>query len=169
MFVPRGTEFHVSPIYLQVCTYYVSFPLEFRPEFLSLEFQTKLILSWNDLILTCVPTESGNAAKFRGFRKMLPGRYRNKKRNAHPSTHSKLQIFAIPSTYVILHIIEKGQRPIYTLIVHHFRHAVTYISPLLVYTHYVFIFLFFRLLLVYLNLVRLFGSYINLYFCLPPL
>jgi len=47
---------------------------EFQPEFLSPEFQTKLILPGNDLILTCVPTESGNAAEFHGFRKMRPGR-----------------------------------------------------------------------------------------------
>ena len=90
MFVPRGTEYHVSPIYLQVRTYYVSFPPEFRPEFLSPEFRTKLILPWNDLIPTCVPTESGNAAEFRGFRKMRPGRNRNTKRNAHPRTGEHL-------------------------------------------------------------------------------
>ena len=59
-------------------------PPEFRPEFLSLEFRTKEILPGNDLILTCVPTESGNAVEFRGFRKMRPGRNRNTKRNAHP-------------------------------------------------------------------------------------
>jgi hypothetical protein len=74
-----------SYIDLQVRTYYVSFPLEFRLEFLSPEFWTKLILPWNDLIPTCVPTESGNAAEFRGFRKMTPGRNRNTKWNAHPS------------------------------------------------------------------------------------
>ena len=73
-----------SYIDLQVRTYYVSFPTEFRPEFLSLEFRTKLILPWNDLILTCVPTESRNAAEFCGFQKMTPGRNRNRKRNAHP-------------------------------------------------------------------------------------
>jgi len=84
MFVPRGTEYHVSPIYLQVRTYYISFPPEFRPEFLSLEFWTKLILPWNDLIPMCVPAESGNAAEFRGSQKMTPGRNQNRKRNAHP-------------------------------------------------------------------------------------
>ena len=57
---------------------YVSFPPEFWPEFLSPEFWTKLILPWNDLIPTCVPTESGNAAEFRGFRKMTPSRNRNR-------------------------------------------------------------------------------------------
>jgi len=76
-----------SYIDLQVCTYYVSFPPEFRPEFLSPEFRTKLILPWNDLIPTCVPTESRNAAEFRRFQKMTPGRNRNRKRNAHPSNH----------------------------------------------------------------------------------
>ena len=45
-----------SYIDLQVHTYYVFFPTEFRPEFLSPEFRTKLILPWNDLIPTCVPT-----------------------------------------------------------------------------------------------------------------
>ena len=85
MFVPRGTEYHVSPIYLQVCTYDVSFPPEFQPEFLSPEFRTKLILPWNDLILTYITTESGNAAEIRGFQKMTPGRNRNTKQNAHPS------------------------------------------------------------------------------------
>ena len=57
---------------------YVFFPPEFWPEFLSPEFWTKLILPWNDLIPTCVPTESGNAAEFRGFRKMTPSRNRNR-------------------------------------------------------------------------------------------
>ncbi len=69
---------------LQVRTYYASFPPEFWPEFLSQEFRTKLILPGNDLILTCVPTESGNAAEFCGFRKMTPCRNRNRKWNAHP-------------------------------------------------------------------------------------
>ena len=73
-----------SYIDLQVRTYYVSFPPEVRPEFLSLEFWTKLILPGNDLIPTCVPTESGNAAEFRGFRTLTPGRNRTTKRNAHP-------------------------------------------------------------------------------------
>jgi hypothetical protein len=39
-----------SYIDLQVRTYFVSFPPEFRLEFLSPEFRTKLILPWNDLI-----------------------------------------------------------------------------------------------------------------------
>jgi len=67
------------PSYLQVRMY-----PEIRPKFLSPEFRTKLILPWNDLIPTCVPTESRNAVEFRGFRKMTPGRNRNTKRNAHP-------------------------------------------------------------------------------------
>ena len=74
---------HTGPSYLQVCMY-----PEIRPEFLSLEFRTKLILLWNDLIPTCVPTESGNAAELHGFRTMMPGRNRNTKRNAHPSFSS---------------------------------------------------------------------------------
>jgi len=69
-----------SCIDLQVRTYYVSFPPEFRPEFLSPEFRTKLILPWNDLIPACVSTESRNAAELRGFRKMTPGRNRNRKK-----------------------------------------------------------------------------------------
>ena len=69
-----------SYIDLQVRMYYISFPPETRPEFPSPEFWTKLILRWNDLI----PTESGNAAEFHGFRKMTPGRNRNTKQNAHP-------------------------------------------------------------------------------------
>ena len=69
---------------LQVRTYYVSFPTEFQPEFLSPEFWTKLILPWNDLIPTCVPTESRNVAEFLGFQKMTPGRNPNRKQNAHP-------------------------------------------------------------------------------------
>ena len=81
MFVTRGIVSYgivaevTGPSYLQVRMY-----PEIRPEFLSPEFQTKLILPWNDLILTFVLTESRNAAKFRGFRKMTPGRNRNKKR-----------------------------------------------------------------------------------------
>jgi len=93
MFVTRGIVSYgivaevTGPSYidLQVRTYYVSFPPEFRPEFLSPEFRTKLILPWNDLILMCVPAESENAAEFRGFRKMTPDRNRNTKWNAHPS------------------------------------------------------------------------------------
>jgi len=62
--VAQNTMFH---LYLQVRTYYVSFPPEFRPEFLSPELRTKLFLPWNDLIPTCVPTESRNAGEFCGF------------------------------------------------------------------------------------------------------
>ena len=62
-----------------------SFPPEFRPEFrIPLDSRTKLILSWNDLIPTCVPRNQQNSAEFRRFRKMRPVRNRNKKRNAHP-------------------------------------------------------------------------------------
>jgi len=77
-------EVTVLPIDLQVRTYYVSFPPEFQPEILTPEFRTKLILPWNDLIPTCVPTESRNAAEFSVFQKMMPGRNWNRKRNAHP-------------------------------------------------------------------------------------
>jgi len=85
MFVTRGIVSYgimaevTGPSYLQVRMY-----PEIRPEFLSPEFRTKLILPWNDLIPICVPTESGNAAEFRGFWKMTPGMNRNTKRNAHP-------------------------------------------------------------------------------------
>jgi len=93
MFVTRGMVSYgivaevTGPSYidLQVRMYYIFFPPEIWLEFLSPEFQTKLILPWNDLIPTCVPIESRNSAEFRGFQKMTPGRNRNTKRNAHPS------------------------------------------------------------------------------------
>jgi len=91
MFVTRGIVSYgivaevTGPSYLQVRMY-----LEIRPEFLFLspEFRTKLILPWNDLTPTCVPPEPGNSAEYPEFRKMRPGRNRNKKRNAHPSLTS---------------------------------------------------------------------------------
>ena len=102
MFVTRGIVLYgivaevTGPSYLQVRVY-----PEIRPKFLSPEYRTKLILPWNDLIPTCVPTESGNAAEFRGFRKMTPGRNRNTKQNAHPSTANGNEIINVPSWFEV--------------------------------------------------------------------
>jgi hypothetical protein len=92
MFVTRGivscciVAEVMGPSYLQVPMY-----PEIRPEFLSPELRTKLILPWNDLIPTCVPMESSDAAEFRGFQKMTPSRNRNTKRNAHPRRGGPLE------------------------------------------------------------------------------
>jgi hypothetical protein len=45
---------------LNVCYTWHRMPPEFRSEFLSPEFRTKLILPWNDLIPTCVPRNFRN-------------------------------------------------------------------------------------------------------------
>ena len=44
----------------------------------------KIILPWNDLILMCVPRNLKLSAETRGFRKIRPGRNRNKQRNTQP-------------------------------------------------------------------------------------
>jgi hypothetical protein len=51
----------------------------------SIGFQNKLILPWNGLIPMCVPRNSADSAGKNEFRKMRPGRNRNRKRNARPS------------------------------------------------------------------------------------
>jgi hypothetical protein len=56
------------------------------------EFRSKLILPWNDLILTCVPPESGNFAENPEFRKMRTGINRNTNRNAQPRTMQNVEI-----------------------------------------------------------------------------
>jgi hypothetical protein len=67
-----------------------------------MEFRSKLILPWNDLILTCVPRNSGNAAEYPEFHKMRTGINRNTKQNAHPrkreNTHYSFTIRCTPSS-----------------------------------------------------------------------
>jgi len=63
-------------VYLQVRTYYV----RILPSGILARIPESGILDQINLALipTCVPTESVNAAEFRGFRKMTPGRNRNR-------------------------------------------------------------------------------------------
>ena len=68
MFVTRGMVWYgivaevTGPSYLQVRMY-----PEIRPEFLSPEFRSKLILPWDDLIPTCVPPEPRKFQRISGI------------------------------------------------------------------------------------------------------
>ena len=57
------------------------------------EFRRKLILPWNDLILTCL-----HSAEYPAFRKMRTGINRNTNRNAHPSRLSHCCPLPLPSS-----------------------------------------------------------------------
>ena len=99
MFITRGTEYTIFLFFLLNVRYtwhrihHVKGP-SLRNSGSGIpdpEFRSKLILPWNDLIMMCVPPESGNSAENPEFRKMRTGINRTGRNNAQPTRQQAKQ------------------------------------------------------------------------------